>query len=79
MNKKQLSALLILIVPNVIKEIMESEKLSENEATESFYGSAVYAALENEETKLWHLSPMALHELYRQEMETGRIEWPEEA
>ena len=43
MNKKQLSALLILIVPNVIKEIMESEKLSENEATESFYGSAVYA------------------------------------
>ena len=41
--------------------------------------SELYAALEEEETKLWHLSPKALYELYAEEKATGKISYPEEA
>lgn len=79
MEENKLSAILILLVPQVIALIVENDGISELEATEALYNSVLYTALEEEETKLWHLSPKALYELYRQEMETGRIEFPEEA
>ena len=79
MEENKLSAILILLVPQVVALIVENDGLSELEATEALYHSALYAALEEEETKLWHLSPKALYELYRQEMETRHIEFPEEA
>lgn len=79
MEENKLSAILILLVPQVVALIVENDGLSELEATEALYHSALYTALEEEETKLWHLSPKALYELYRQEMETGHIEFPEEA
>ena len=79
MNENKLSGLLVILVPQVIKEIVENENISENTATENFYNSKVYSVLENEETKLWHLSPKALYELYKQEKQTGKIDFPEEA
>lgn len=79
MSDKQLSGILVMLVPQVIKEISDNENLTENEATENFYCSKVYSFLENEKTKLWHLSPKALYELYKQEKQTGAIDFPEEA
>ena len=79
MSDKQLSGILVMLVPQIIKEIIDNEKLSEEEATEALYGSELYAALEDEETKLWHLSAKALYELYRQEKQLGKIDFPEEA
>ena len=79
MSDNKLSAILVIIVPQVIKEIVENENISETTATENFYNSKVYSVLENEETKLWHLSPKALYELYKQEVKTGKIDFPEEA
>ena len=79
MNDKQLNGLLILLVPQIVKEIMEQEALSEDAATAALYRSELYAALEDEKTKLWHLSPKALYHLYRQETETGHMDYPEEA
>ena len=35
--------------------------------------------LEDEETKLWHLSAHALYEMYQEEVTTGKITYPEEA
>ena len=78
MNDNKLSGILVFLVPQVIKEIVSSEGLSEIDATESFYNSRVYSVLEREETKLWHLSPKALYELYKQEQVEGRIDWPTE-
>ena len=77
MNDK-LSGILVMLVPQIIKEITAHEKVSETEATVNFYYSKVYAVLEKEETKLWHLSPKAIYELYKQERQTGSIEFPEE-
>ena len=79
MNEEMLSGILVMLVPQVIKEIVDNEKLSEDEATECFYNSKVYSVLEIEETKLWHLSSKALYELYKQEKQTGKIDFPEEA
>ncbi len=79
MDKNKFQALLILLVPQVIKEISDKDNLSEVEATHLFYTSNLYAALEEEETKLWHLSPKALYQLYAEEKVTGKITYPEEA
>ncbi len=79
MSDNILSGILVLLVPQVIQEMIDNENITENEATENFYNSKVYSVLEDEKTKLWHLSPKALYELYRQEQQTGKIEFPEEA
>ena len=79
MNDKQFSAILVLLVPQIIKEITDNENLSEDTATENLYNSELYSVLEDEKTKLWHLSPKALYELYCQEKNTGKIDFPEEA
>lgn len=79
MSEKQLSGLLVLLIPMLIKEIVNNENMTEEEATQSLYESELYAGLETEKTKLWHLSAKALYELYKQEKTTGKINYPEEA
>lgn len=79
MEQDKLSAMLILIVPEIIKLIIAEYEVGEENAAEMLYESKLYAALEKEDTKLWHLSPAALFEMLREERETGTITYPEEA
>ena len=79
MDNQRFKAMLILLIPQLVKEIVDRENISETEATLSLYESDLYAALEEEETKLWHLSPKSLYELYAEEKATGKITYPEEA
>lgn len=79
MNNSQFSSLLVILVPQIIKEIVDNDLISESQATEKFYTSCLYSKLEEEDTKLWHLSPKALYSLYNQEQTTGSINYPEEA
>ena len=44
-----------------------------------FYTSLLYERLEDEPTKLWHLSARALFDLFQEERNTGKITYPEEA
>lgn len=78
MDDKQMAAILIMLIPQIIEEIVNNENISEDQASEDFYNSKVYSTLENEKTKLWHLSPKAIFELYRQEKVLGEIVFPEE-
>jgi len=78
MTQEKLSALLAVLNPSVIQIIMDEKKISNIEATRLFYNSALYAMLENENSKLWHLSPLTLNELLNEELETGSINYPEE-
>ena len=78
MTPEKLSALLVILNPSVIQLIMDNRKLTNIEATQLFYNSALYAMLENEASKLWHLSPLVLHELLEEELATGSINYPEE-
>ena len=78
MEKNKFEVILTLIVQNLVVEITENESISELKATEKLYSSQLYNTLEQENTKLWHLSPKALYELYKQEQNTGKIIYPEE-
>ena len=42
------------------------------------FGLDLYAILENEASKVWHLSPLTLYRLLEEELETGNINYPEE-
>lgn len=77
MEQKKFEAMLVLIVPKVIGLIVQNYGLDEVTATRSFYESRVYSLLEREDTKLWHLSPLTLFNMYDEERKTGNITFPE--
>lgn len=77
MEKQKFEALLILIVPQVVQLIVKNHQCDEITATKAFYESKVYALLEEEETKMWHYSPLTLFNMYDSEIKTGEILFPE--
>ena len=77
MTDTQFKATLEMLIPLVIKEIIKSRNVSEQEAFELLYSSFLYSKLEIESTKLWHLSQLTLANLLNEELETGTIEFPE--
>ena len=79
MTSEKFSALLAILNPSVVQLIMDNRKLTNIKAITLFYSSALYKMLENEESKLWHLSPLTLYELLEEELTTGAINYPEEA
>lgn len=78
MEKKKFESMLILIVPDIIKLILENYPWDEIKASDKFYKSKVYEKLEQEETKLWHLSPLTLFNMFDEEQKTGDFVYPEE-
>jgi len=79
MTPEKFSALLAILNPPVVQLLMDTRKLTAVEAATLFYNSSLYAMLENEASKLWHLSPLTLYELLEEELTTGNINYPEEA
>lgn len=79
MEKEKFEAMLVLLVPQIINLIAQNYSLDEVTAHKEFYDSGVYALLEQEETKLWHLSAMTLFSMFDEEKRTGKITFPEEA
>ena len=79
MDQTKFKAMLVLLVPQVIHLIVQNTQLDEVTASQLFYASHVYELLEQEDTKLWHLSPNALFNMYHEEASTGHISFPEEA
>jgi len=79
MDNNKLIAMLIFIVPTVVQLIIVNYKVTDIEATELLYNSELYALLEDESTKLWHLSPLTLFSMFDEEQKTGKITFPEEA
>ena len=79
MADKKFEAIMTLLVPQVAQLICENDSVDEVTASRAFYESKVYALLEQEETKLWHFSPLTLFHMYAEEKKTGDFEIPEEA
>ena len=79
MDTKKFEAVLVLLVPQVVQLIVEICGGDEVAAARDFYSSQVYALLEQENTKLWHLSPLTLFHMYDEERKTGSFSVPEEA
>ena len=73
MSNEKPSALFTIINPSVIQLVMENKNLSNIEAIKLFYNFEFYAMMENEASKLWHLSPITLYELFEEKLATGSI------
>ena len=74
MADKKFEAILTLLVPQVVQLIHENYSMDEMAASKEFYESKVYALLEQEDTKLWHFSPLTLFNMYDEEKKTGNFE-----
>jgi hypothetical protein len=79
MEQSRLTTVLVFLVPQILSLIIEEYKVDDEKAAEMFYASELYKGLEDEQTKLWHLSANALFEMFTEERETGKITYPEEA
>ncbi|GHV25013.1 hypothetical protein FACS189498_2850 [Spirochaetia bacterium] len=78
MNQEKLTALLAVMVPAVLEYLMKKRNIDSKEAAALLYNSNLYEMLENEESKLWHLSAETLYSLLEQELNSGVIQYPEE-
>ena len=77
MRNEQFEALLPVIAARLAVKIVERQELMQEEAITLLYNSQIYAALENEKTKVWHYSAEKLYILFEEEQSTGKLELPE--
>ena len=77
METKHFELILQTISTGLIAKIISESNIDEDTAIERLYSSALYSALEREETKVWHYSVPKLHELWEKEIETGQLVLPE--
>lgn len=78
MGTEKFGAVMSVLVPQVILLISENYPYDEMTATDEFYNSEVYSLLEQEETKLWHFSPLTLFNMFDEEKKMGKFTLPEE-
>ena len=76
---ERITTVLIFLVPQILELIITEYNVDAEKATEMFYSSELFKTLEDEKTKLWHLSAHALFEMFQEEQLTGQITYPEEA
>lgn len=78
MEAEKFSAVMGMLVEQVVHLIAENYAYDEMIASNEFYNSKTYALLEQEETKLWHFSPLTLFNMFDEEKKTGGFILPEE-
>ena len=78
MSAEKFGALMGVLVPQIVLLITENYPYDELTATTELYGSELYAALEQEDLKLWHYSPKTLFMMFDEEKKTGKFTFPEE-
>ena len=65
MNANQFSAMLAVIVPQIVEQITKNSNIDDDQAIFKFYQSNLYRELSDEKTKLWHYSPLTLYTMYQ--------------
>ena len=77
MGQEQFHAMMPVISADLIHTITAKQNVTETEAIKLLYTSDLYAALEQEATKLWQYSTLMLYSLLEQEWKTGTIRFPD--
>ena len=77
MIQEQFIAMMPYISTDLVSLISEKQNISEKDAIKKLYSSKLYAALEQEETKLWQYSTLMLYSLFEQEETNGDIRFPD--
>ena len=78
MGQEKFVAMMPYISADLIYMIVNKQGISEEEAIKKLYASKLYAALENEETKVWQYSTQMLYSLLEQEEKNGDIQFQDE-
>lgn len=76
MDKNMFDAIFPVITASLADKIMTQYGIPEDKALMNLYESELYAALENEATKVWQYSVKKLFDLYKNEKQNGRLELP---
>ena len=77
MDKNKFKSMLELLIPQIVEIIIKEYKITDVEAVDVFYQTKLYSLLEQEDTKLWHFSPLTLFHMFDEERKTGKITFPE--
>ena len=77
MEKDKFAAILPIVIGGLVNEIISEMHIKDDEAFDKLYGSELYAAMENEETKLWTYSVPKLFEIFKNEINTGELDLPD--
>ena len=77
MSQEQFAAMMPYISADLVAMIAQKQNISHENAIKKLYASQLYAALENEETKVWQYSTQMLYALFEQEEKTGTIQFPD--
>ena len=70
MGQEQFAAIMPYISADLVGMIVKKKKISEPDAITKLYNSKLYAALEQEDTKVWQYSTDMLYSLLEQEERT---------
>jgi hypothetical protein len=76
MDKNKFDAIFPIITASLTDKIITHFNLPEDKALLDLYETELYAALENEETKVWQYSVEKLFDLYKNEKQNGILELP---
>ncbi|MCL2121550.1 MAG: hypothetical protein FWH28_04790 [Clostridiales bacterium] len=76
--QENLNVMLTFITPGIIQMLMNNRDITSEAASMLLYNSKLYRLLEDESTKLWHLSYPILYDMLEEELTTGEITFPEE-
>ncbi|MDR1739690.1 MAG: hypothetical protein LBR45_02920 [Bacteroidales bacterium] len=64
-------------IPHLVSLIEKNFSLDFRQAMRLLYNSTLFSDLENEKTKVWHFSEILLLDLLEQEINTGKINYPD--
>ena len=78
MDNAHFSSILEIKVSGLLEVYMQLTGATLKDALATIYHSRLYKALECEETKLWHHSPLLLLDCIMNELKTGVLEFPDE-
>ena len=76
--QENLNVTLTFITPGIIQLLMDNRRVTAEGASILLYNSKLYKLLEDEGTKLWHLSYPMLYDMLEEELTKGEITFPEE-
>ena len=77
MKKDKFAVILPVILGGLINKIIEETNVSDEDAFLMLYNSELYVAIETEKTKVWTYSIPKLFEIYKNEINTGKLELPD--
>lgn len=77
MSQEQFDALLPIVSSDLVAAVAAGQGVTEQAAIRLLYHSRLYAALEQEDTKLWQYSTPMLYCLLEQELAGKELSYPD--